>query len=366
MSGGASRRAVIGAIIRKDLVAFTRDRFFVLITFLGLVFYVLIFWVLPNTVGESLRLGVHGAGLDVLLDQFEGEDEVGLVVESYPSGEALLAAVETGEGDLVAGIDFPDDFLETVQAGETTVVRVYLQADVPAELRGAVTSLVREIAYLAAGSAPPVTQPAEEEVVLGVDRAGDQVSIRERMRPMFAFFALMVETFALAALVATEIQSKTVTAVLATPARTSDFLAAKGIVGTGVAFAEAALLMLAIRAFDRSPLVMVTALLLGAVLVTGFGLMAGSTGRDFIGIIFWSILFIVPLTVPAIAALFPGTAAGWVKLLPSYGLVQTVVGITAYGAGFEETLPHLAALAAWCAAVFGMGWLVLKRKVETL
>ncbi|NNJ48452.1 MAG: ABC transporter permease, partial [Acidimicrobiia bacterium] len=44
-----SRRAgIIGAIIRKDLVEFTRDRFYVLITVFGLVIYVAMYWFLPN------------------------------------------------------------------------------------------------------------------------------------------------------------------------------------------------------------------------------------------------------------------------------------------------------------------------------
>ena len=74
--------------------------------------------------------------------------------------------------------------------------------------------MVREIAFAAAGSDVPVTLPAEEVIILGEDRAGNQVSLQQNMGPLLIFFILMVETFALAGLVASEIQTRTVTAVL--------------------------------------------------------------------------------------------------------------------------------------------------------
>ena len=44
--------------------------------------------------------------------------------------------------------------------------------------------------------------------MLGDDRVGDQVSLREQLRPLLAFFVLMTETFALATLVASEVQTR--------------------------------------------------------------------------------------------------------------------------------------------------------------
>ncbi len=79
----------------------------------------------------------------------------------------------------------------------------------------------------------------ETEILLGTDRAGDQVSIQETMRPMFVFFLLMVEMMALASLVATEIQQRTVTAILGYAASVTDVLVAKAILGTALAFSQA-------------------------------------------------------------------------------------------------------------------------------
>ncbi len=70
--------------------------------------------------------------------------------------------------------------------------------------------------------------------------------------------------------------------------------------------------------------------------------------------------------IPPIAIFFPGTASFWVKLIPSYGLVQSIVGVATYGDGWSDILPDIAALVGWCIALFTIGAVVLKRKVESL
>ncbi len=361
-----SRAKIIRAIVAKDFRELSRDRFYVVVSVLGIVFYVAIFWILPSRVDETLKLGVHGGAFGEILATLTG-DETGLRFEEFET-EADLEAAVAGEtdSDVVAGVSFPPDFVSTTAAGGRSTVTVYVPGDLPDEIRFAVSAFVREMAYTVAGNPPPVMPPDPTELVLGVDRVGAQVSLQERMRPLLVFFILILEILALGSLVASEIQQRTVTAVLTTPARISDFLAAKGIFGTLLAFGQALLLLALIGSLGTSPDLMAVILLLGAILATGIGLVAGSFGKDFITIAFISVAFMVPLMVPAIAALFPGTASAWVRALPTYGLVQAIVGVTTYGERWAETMPNLALLAAWCVAVFAMGWMILKRRVATL
>lgn len=368
--GHVSRAAIVAAILRKDLAAHTRDRFFVFVTALGIVAYVVVFWLLPNSVDETITVGVHQTGMDEVFEQAVATQGAGIKFVMFETSGALQAALGLNEREaeeqLAIGLDFPADFLQRVAAGEQTTVQVYVDAGVPPAIRRAMSSLVREMAYALTGNALPVAAPAQETVILGEDRAGDQVPLREKMRPLAAFLILMVEVMALGTLVASEVHSRTVKAVLVTPTRTADFLMAKGLFGTALAFVEATLVMLLIGSFARQPLILLTALLLGAVLVTGCGLIAGASGQDFIGMVFYSMIFMIPLLIPAVAALFPGSASIWVQVLPSYGLVQAIVGVSSYDAGWPEVLPYLGMLLAWCVALFGVGWYVLKRKVEAL
>jgi len=359
----SGRARIVAAIVAKDLRALTRDRFYLIITVLGLVAYVAIFWVLPSTVDETIEIGVHQTGLDRFIDQLG--DGQGLTVTSFGSADALRAAVERGD-EVTVGVSFPPEFLDRVRAGEPTTVTVYLGGEVPDAVRAVVAGSVRELAFLAAGELPPVTLPAERVVVLGEDRVGNQISVRERARPLFAFFVLVVETMALAALVASEIQARTASAVLVTPAKVSDLLVAKGILGTLLAFGESLVLMAAIAGLSSYPGTVLLLLALGAILVTGFGLLAGSSGADFVGIVFWTMAFMIPLAVPAIGVLFPGSATGWVKALPSWGLVDGLLRVSAYGEGIGSLGTQLVALAVWCVVAFVAGWIVLKRRVVRL
>ena len=95
-------------------------------------------------------------------------------------------------------------------------------------------------------------------------------------------------------------------------------------------------------------------------------MLAGSSGKDFMSTLFYGMMYMVPLLIPAFAALFPGTASAWVRALPSFPLVQGLVDVTTYGAGWSETLPELTALFVWCVGLFALGFVVLRRKVQSL
>src|SRR5690606_32369159 len=129
-----------------------------------------------------------------------------------------------------------------------------------------------------------------------------------------------------------------------------DVLAAKTALGTLLAFGQGFLLLLAVGALGRGAPVLLVALLLGAVLVTGLAMIAGSTGADFLGIVFLSVALMLPLVIPAFASLFPGSAATWVQALPSYGLVQVIIGAGVYGEGFRDSAGDLLSVLAWCLA----------------
>ncbi len=362
-----SRAGVVRAFVAKDLRIHARDRFYVVVTIVGLAFFIGVFWLLPDTVDETLHLGVHledaPAEVAALLDA--DEDEAGLAVEVFRSSADLEDAVRDGD-PVVAGLDLPAGFLAALATGQDASARIVLRADAPEELRPALAAMVRELAFAVSGQPPPVTVPDLDEVVVGVDRAGAQLSLRDQLRPVFVVIALFVEMFALASLVAGELQLRTITAVLTTPARISDVLAAKTVVGTLLAFSQAMVLVVATGALVRGLPLLVVALLLGGILVTGVGLIAGSIGRDFIEVVFWSLVVGLPVMIPAFGALFPGSVSTWIQVLPGHGLVQIMVGTTARGEGWTEAAPHLGALAGWCVVVFALGVAILQRRVRRL
>jgi ABC-2 type transport system permease protein len=394
MSRPVSHATVISAIVRKDLAEYGRDRLWAFLTVLVLVVVVVLFWILPTDVNETVTVGVAGLDDGDAVAELASSDDEGLATVPFSSEDDLRAVVAgdadawTVDGETVViplgadrsppdgaieakvaiGLAFPEDFVEAAAAGQVSQATVYVAATVPDEVERAMSSLVREIGYAAAGEPLPIdtSNPTETFVVLGEDRVGDQASIRDGFRPIMVFLILMMEMFVMASLIAKEIQDRTVTAMLVTPATIGDVLAAKGLAGAASGLAQAVIVLIAIDSLAPNPLLILTLVLLGAILISGTAMIVGSSGRDFISTLFYGMAYMVPLLIPAFAALFPGTAAAWVRILPSYPLVRGLVDVTTYGAGWSDTLPQLAALSAWCVALFGLGWMVLRRKVQTL
>ena len=205
------------------------------------------------------------------------------------------------------------------------------------------------------------------EIVLGVDRAGDQVTLRERMRPLLLFMVLLMETFSMASLVSTEVLQRTVTAVLVTPARVADFLIAKTVFGTVLSLGQAFIILALIGgATAQNWSLLLATLLVGALMFTGVALFVGSAGKDFMGQLFLAMLVTIPLLIPAFAVLLPGSAAPWVQALPSYPVIDVLVSAMLYGANWSESAGSLAVATAWLVVLTGLGWVTLKRKVESL
>jgi ABC-2 type transport system permease protein len=415
MSGPVSRPAIVGALLKKELRAYSRDTIWLLLTLLALVAIPIAFLFLPDSVDESLTLGVAPpigtmvgdaretfremgatdeqlAQLDevdfseeqegLLLVEFETEEDLQRVVagelEAWraESGELVLRDREAGdekpddaeEVNVGIGIAFPADFIPAVAAGQQGVaVTVYSYADVPEEIQGAIESFVREAGYQLAGQELPVTTPEEEFVILGEDRAGDQVTLQDKFRPLVIFMVLLMETFSMASLVSTEVLQRTVTAVLVTPARLGDFLFAKTVFGTFMSLGQALFVLLIIGGLTAQNWSLVlTILLMGSIMFTGIALFVGASGKDFMGQLFYTMLLTVPLLIPTFSVLFPGTAAGWVRVLPTYPIIDTLYAAMTYGTTWAESARELAYAAVWLILLYGAGLFTLRRKVASL
>ena len=383
MSAPPSRAGTIGALVRKDLVALVRDRVWLVILPLSLGIFVAMFWLLPSRVGDAWTAGVSPpevlAALEALGTGDESEEEPRAVNVVAFADADLLAAAVSGESEVegarpLAGIAFPENFLAAVSGGEHATVVVYLGPGVPRGVDGLLVTAVREIAYAvraaAAGQDPeqalPVRFPDESTIVLGKERASAPLPFRDTLRPLLVLLLLFTESLALAGLVAAEVSQRTVTALLVTPLSTADLLAAKGLTGALIALGQGLVFLVATASLGVNAALVLTALLIGAAMMSAVGLIAGSWGRDFMSTLFSGLSLLLPMMVPALAALLPGTPPLLVRLLPSHGLVEALVGAMTYGQGWSALAGSLAAAAGWTVVLGAVALVILKRRVEAL
>ena len=361
-----SRIAIVLAIIKKDTTEFSRDKLFSVLSILAIITYVVLFRLMPATVDEKLHLGVHHGGEKPLLALLSDASAEGIVVHEFPSCPDLISAVshpkEKGKETISMGICFPEGFVRTLKAGERPTLHVYGAPGIPPEMRRIMGVLAQDVAYAVMGGDLPVTLPDEAHVILGRDRSGDQVPLRDRMLPFLAVMVLFTESLVLASLIAGEIQNRTLVALRITPAAIGDIVGAKALFGTLLAFSQTLIMLMAMGVWWRHWAPLSLFIFFGALMAAGVGMLVGAVGKDFMGTLLWGMIWLILLCIPAVASLFPGSVSFYVKALPSYGVVQGVMDLTTPGGGWERSGWHLGLVCLWDSAILGTGITMLKKR----
>lgn len=347
---------LIGTLVQKDIAIFFRNRFFAMITVMGIIAYLVFYFVMPGTVDDTLEIGLHSTVSIPAFEEIEGE---GLEFITVTSEEQLRQAVI--DGRFIAGISLPADVMARLLAGERPGIKVFFAADVVPEIRDAVAMVIQEIGYMVTGQTLDI-EVSEE--VLGLDLGGTPLPPRDRLRPLLAVMLIMVETMGLATLISSEIERRTINALLVTPATVADIFVAKGIAGISLAFGQAALFMAIVGGLDRQPLVVLTALFLGALLVIAAGFVIGAVAKDMLSVLAWSLPVIIILIIPSIAIAFPGSVTGWVEALPTYYLVDTIHRASNFGSGWSDVWQNLMILVGFDLVLAWVGVTVLRRRMQ--
>ena len=348
---------IIRSLVVKDLRLFFKNRFFALITALGVVFFILIYYLLPATVDELVAIGLYAPTLPEVLAS--GMEEEAFLFTPADSEEALLAGLEAG--DYNVAVVLTPEMLARLMSGQKAELDIYFASDVPEEFKGLIVIAFEELGYILSGHPTNITLSGD---ILGIDMAGQQIAQRDLMLPLLAVFILMMETMGLASLISAEVATGTLQALLVTPVKVEDLFLGKGIAGVSLAFVEAAAVLLFTGGLAHQPLLVLVALLLGALLATGIGFLMASFAKDMMSVMGWGLLAILLLAIPAMNVLLPGAFTNWIKAIPSYYLADTVNQVMNFNAGWEDVGGNLLYLLAFAAGFFALGAFVLRRKFQ--
>jgi len=345
----------IRALMRKDIALFINNRFYMLLTVIGLVCYIGLYFVLPSNVDENLSLAMYAPEMPPVFNQLTSQP--GTAVQIFSSETGLKQSIL--DGNYQAGVVLPSDIMEIWNHGGIPVITVYYNSGAPPEVTTAIVALVKELSYAQTGQVLQFDTTGE---VLGNDLLGAQIPLRDRMRPLLVVFILLMETLSVASLIAVEIEQGTARAILTTPLKVSDLFLAKGILGVGLAFGQGILFMALVGGFNHLPLLMLTTLLIGSFMVVGIGFFLASVTRDVMSVTGWGTLVLVLLAIPGIGMIIPGLISGWAKLIPSYYLTDAVSRIANYGAGWRDAITNLGILTGFSIIMFWAGMVILRRR----
>lgn len=348
---------IIRALVVKDAMLYARDRLFALITVLSLVFYAAIYFLLPSNVDETFSIALYAESAPEIVTQPLGVE--GVAFEMLVSEDAVRDAVEAG--DYVAGVILPPAFDTQLASNTGATLTLVLPADAPDEQNDAISELFEPLGYSIGGLALNVQI---EQEIIGEDRVGRQIAPRDRLVPLFAIFVLITEMMGLASLVASEVETRTIRALLVSPTRVTDLLTAKGIFGVALAFTQVSILLLITGGLLNQPLLMLLTALLGALMVTAVAFLIASVATSFLEVVSWSILVIVVFALPGFSVMFPGTLSDWIEVIPTFYLVDTVHQIANFDAGWAEVSSNLVTLLAMSAVLLAGSVVVLQRKFQ--
>ncbi|AQU02608.1 MULTISPECIES: ABC transporter permease [Dehalococcoides] len=348
---------IIKALLKKDFSLFLQNRFYMLMTIVGLVFYIIIFFIMPNKVDEQLKAGIYAPVMPPAFSVLVADPANSL--SSYDSLDEAKAAVENG--DIQAVIALPEDIMQVWASGGKPEIEIYYSSSAPLELRDAIISLVKELSYIQTGQS--LTFDTNEQV-MGQDMLGEQIPMRNRMVPLLAIFILMMEILSLASLIAEENEQGTARALLVTPMSVPELFAAKGIIGVGMALGQVVLFMLLVGGFSSQPLITLSVLILGSLMVTGLGFLLASLTKSLMSVTAWGMLLFIILAIPGMGIMFPGLISSWAKVIPSYYLTDTVNRVVNYGADLSVVGGNLLILLGFTAVIVAAGIVVLRRRYQ--
>jgi len=351
---------MIGTLVVKDIKLFVRNRFFLVITALGLIIYPIIYFLIPNQVDESLGMAFFIEDRETPFYQRLVDDPENFVI--FDSEAEMLTALEEN-GDFFVGMSFPADLSAAAARGEAVELNAYYAPGVPAEAR----QIFHDVLVFVANAVNPETLANlsrfnETDVVLGNDLLGAPLSLRARFVPLFLVFITLIEIIGLATLLNRDVENGTARALITGPLRLHQFFAGKALMGMLMAFGQLLILSAVMGVLGTSPLLLLTTLLLGGFLMVGTGFFVAALAKDNTSVMAWAIVFIIPMMIPSLTVLLPGLSTGWMEIIPSFYFVDALHRILNFEAGWAEVSSNLALLFVGGAVTLAIGTAAIRRR----
>jgi ABC-2 type transport system permease protein len=352
---------IIGTLFLKDLKLYFRNRYFAYVTIVGMIIYVALYTFMPATVDEKPTLAVYAPGIPEIFISFLNNNDI--QIAALETDEALQQSII--DNQYIVGIVLDPATVSAIMRGRQAAVTVYFASDTPPEISDAMRTVLRvvfnQLSYSLNGNPLPVTF---NEQVIGPDMTGNQIPSRDRLLPLLAVMMLVLEMMGLGSLIADEVEKGTLNALLITPVTVPGLFIAKSLLGITLAFVQASTLMALTGNLASEPLLILSTLLLGALVVTGLAFLIASFSRDFLGVMSWSILIIILMMLPSYGVVFPGVINNWTRVIPSYYMVDTIHRVVNFGASWGAVWGNLLVLLAMGIFFMGAGMLVMERKLR--
>lgn len=313
-------------ILRKDLALGPRSPIFLWMIVLPVALTVILQVAFGALFNPEPRLGIVDEGDSEITAQVEQMEGIELTLLDDP--EELKNLVEAN--DLDAGLILQPDFDQALRAGDRPELQFYISGKSYASNRIVLTVTTLDIVREIEGSEAPVTVE-----VVSYGSAGLPISVR--LVPVIVFYALtMAGIFVPGSSLVEEKEQGTLMALLVTPVRIGEVLAAKWALGLVLASTMAAATLMLNQALGANwPQVLVVVVVAGA-LSSMIGLLIGTFAKDstiMFGIVKGMGIF---LFAPAAFYIFPEWPQWIAKLFPLYWVLEPIWTVAIMGGSLSD------------------------------
>jgi ABC-2 type transport system permease protein len=248
------------------------------------------------------------------------------------------------EHNLDAGLVLPAGFDDRVRDGSRPLLRFFVSGESLASNRLILAVTTLELIRAVEGSPPPVQV---DVVSLGVP----VLPLAARLTPMLVLFALLIAgVFVPAFSLVQERESGTLSALLVTPVRGTDVLAAKATLGFVLAFVMALVTLWLNDALGARPDALLVALAVGALMLAEVGLIYGTAAKD-AKVLFTLIKSLnIVLFAPVVFYIFPDWPQWIAQLFPTYWIINPIFEVAVRDATLADVGQQLAIALALCTA----------------
>jgi ABC-2 type transport system permease protein len=309
--------------------------------------------VFGNLFESRPRMAIVDQGRSEISELMSGLEDIELtLLDSVPE---LKQRVEGNDFD--AGLVLKDGFDTAVRSGQKPLLEFYIGGESLASDRIVLAVATLDIVRQVEGKVPPV----DVEVQALGDK--EELALSVRLLPMMILFALLIAgMFVTAFSLVDEREKKTLDAVLVTPVRISEILAAKAGLGFILAVLMAYITLLLNGAQGSQPLALFIALAIGGLMSVEFGLIYATVAKDSRTLFTMMKTLNIFLLAPVIFYIFPEWPQWIAKIFPTYWLINPIFEIAVKNVGFIDISFELGIACGICALlVFPV--LVLKQRM---
>ena len=331
-------------VLRKDLRLGPRSPVFLWVLVLPLLITLVLQVAFGDLFDPSPRLGIVDRGASAVT--VAARRLPGIEVVLLDQVDTLRERVEAN--DLDGGLVLAEGFDAALRAGGRPTLEFYVGGRSLASTRLILAVTAVDVVREVEGNVPPVEV---DVIALGEE----SLPITVRLVPLIAMYALLVAGVFLPAFgLADERERRTLDALVVTPVRLGEVVAAKGILGFALAVAMAIVTLWINRALAARPVALLVVLAVAGFFLVELGLVYGTVAKNITGVftLIKGTGFI--LLAPAVFYLFPNWPQWIARLFPTYWVINPVYEVTVNRAGLGSVWGELVGalgMAALLAAV---------------